>query len=184
MSELDKIRIRLSALEILPTATALISVITLIQVGIIWFFYSHGLTDLYLFTLIPVGVIIALISNWRYLTGKLAVIPKVSQKPSSSKASMLSSIFKSRAMEIAARSAIIALAPFIILNLVAFSLPALARVLVWLPGGGSQTLSFIDYLANTITSFRMTAPVWKYVYLEISSTIVSTLVTLFVGWRH
>ncbi len=185
MSELGKLRIRLSARENFSTAIALIAVIALIQVVIIWFFYSHGLTDPYLFTLIPAGVVTVLTSNWIYLTEKLATIPKAPRKPSPSKPSVPSSIFKSHTMEITVKSAIITFAPFIILTIIAFSLPALTRFLAWLQGvAPPQISSFTESMHNSLISFRMTAPVWKYIYLETFSAVASTLVTLFVGGRH
>lgn len=169
-----------------PKALATISFVAtvlIIECVIAMLVYARGLTDLYVLTLIPLGVIAVLTSNWMYLTRKLAMGHRPSKKPIPSATSLMGLISRATTARITVKSAIIVLVPFLVLVLIPFSFAPSLKFLAWLTERGPpQLLPTLEFMQNAIRSLMQLSFLRKYIYLQNVSAAASALVTLLAGF--
>lgn len=168
----------------LSSATiSFVATVSIIECVIAILVYVRGLTDLYVLTLIPLGVIAVLTSNLTYLTRKLAVEHRPSKKPAPKASALRSLISRVTPKRTTVKSAVIVLAPFLVLVLIPFSFSSSLGVLAWLIGGSpSQVLPALDFIQNSIRSLMELSFLWKFIYLQNVSAVASALVTLLAAF--
>ena len=161
---------------------AFIATVSIIEFMIAILVYVRGLTDLYVLILIPLGVIAVLTSNWAYLIRKLAISHRHPKKPAPSATSILGLISRVTS-SIPVKSAIIVLAPFLVLVLITLSFAPSLKLLAWLTERGpSQLLPTLKFLQGYIQALLYLSFLRKFIYLQSVSAVASTLVTLLMGF--
>lgn len=182
MSESSKLMAKWRTLK--PSATvSFVTTISIIESAIAISGYVRGLTDLYVLTLISLGVIAVLTSCWTYLTRKLAIGHRPSKKPSPSASVLRDLISRVESMRTTVKSAVIVLTPFLVLVLIPFSFRPSLAVLAWFTGGSPpQLLPTLEFMRNSIRSLMELTFLRKYIYLQNVSAIASALVSLLVGF--
>jgi len=160
-----------------------VAIVSIIEFVIAMLAYVRGLTDLYVLTLISLGVIAVLTSNWMYLTKKLAIGRQPSRKPSPRSLFLMRLISRVTSARITVKSAIIVLIPFLVIVLIPFSFRPSLKFLAWLTEvDPPQMLPTLEFMQSYIQSLMDMSFLRKYIYLQNVSAVASTLVTLLVGF--
>lgn len=182
MSESSKLMAKWRTLKSLATIS-FVATVSIIEFTIATLVYIRGLTDLYVLTLISLGVIAVLTSNWVYLTRKLVIGHRPSKKPAPGASALRGLISRVTSMRITVKSAIIVLVPFLVLVLIPFSFRTSLEFLAWLTGGSPpQIMPMLEFMQNSIKSLMELSFLRKYIYLQNVSAVASALVTLLVGF--
>jgi len=136
-----------------------IASVLIIQLLISIYFYSIGLTDVYTLTLIPIGVIVVLTSDWFYLARKIGT-----SKSPSNKRGGLSFISK---MKTPLKSSLVILVSFLV------------SFLLLQP----QVTSLLNWIYHIFTQSVEEELLWRFVFSQNISAVISTLAALIVGSR-